>query len=83
MNFLNKLKTEYGELDGSYNNKVNTLKSKIENAYKEGKTCCTFIDTPEVIDKLMKDPTFEGFKFKESTVKPYKEGNISKLVCWD
>ena len=84
MSFLDKMKEQYGELPSEqYNKAVSILKEKIENAYKNGKSCCVYMDTPEILDRLKKDTEFEGIKFKESSVTPKKSGFVSTLVCWD
>ena len=86
MSFLDKMKSQYGSVSekaAAYNKSVAILKNKIENAFKEGKTCCAYFDTEDTIKAMQADPEFEGFTFKESKLVPSKEEYKSVLVCWD
>ena len=86
MSFLDKMKNQYGSNypeSVAYNKSVAVLKSKIENAFKEGKTCCTFFDTERTLKAMQADPEFKGFTFKDSIITPSKKEYKSVLVCWD
>ena len=72
MSFLDTMKSQYGvstEKTAAYSKAVTILKGKIEKAFQEGKTCCAYFDTENIIKAIQGDPEFEGFKFKDSNFK--------------
>lgn len=82
MSFLNELIETYGVNDKRYNRSVAILKEKLRHAYSNGWDSCEFFDAPYIIERIMKDPEFEGFKFEEPKSTATKDGNIGKKVCW-
>lgn len=82
MSFLEEMQNIYG--DNNYKRTVNSLKKKIKNVFELGdKSYCVFETISDNMDKLIMDPEFEGFKFKDSVLSPTNKGNVVKLVCWD
>lgn len=81
MNFLDEMKSKYGELNSKYSSSIKNLKERIEEHYRAGKTCCVWHDSPERMERLEKE--LSEFKFKPSKSVSKIEGYISRLVCWD